>query len=289
MFRGLLMLAVALALVAAMAIPVAAESPTVPRDGDAGWFEGLGKNRQEELKKRYRVFKRLPKDKQEAVLKAGKEGKPILSEEQRKNLQKLRKLSHLQRVRLYTLAAELNAARMMRPEEFRRAMESDNRPEALRNLLADQRAQMFMRSLPPEKRRELMLKPEGERKEALRKLYQEESKARLAELEAIYPKVAELREAAKTDKEAKRQLKQMVGDLQTLVLLLQRLEPERRKQVMSELRDLSMDAAANEIRKALKDQWQEETKRNREDRREGRIQPDRNGLKPNDRRRPRDQ
>jgi hypothetical protein len=165
-------------------------------------------------------------------------------------------------------------------------MESDNRAEALRDLLADQRAMLYLRSLPEAERAQFMGMKPDERRKALRAKYEEESEARLSELETYYPRMAELRAAAETDKEARKQLKQMKADLKTLDLLLQRLEPERRKQVMSELRDLSMDAAANEIRKALKDQWQEENKRNKEerDRRGPRIQPDRNGTLPNDRR-----
>jgi hypothetical protein len=290
--RSLLLIMCALALVASLAIPAGAQETATT--ADAAWFSELGRNRQQELKKRYHALKRLPKEKQEAILKAAKEGKPILSDEQRKNLGKLRKLGYLQRVRLYTLAAELKAARTMRPVEFKRAMESENRAEALRHLLADQRAFLFMRTLPPEKRDELQAMPPRERQEAIRALYEEESKARMAELEGIYPRLNELREAAKTDKEAKRQFKQMLGDLKTLDLLLQRLEPERRRQVMTELRDLSMDEAANTIRKALKDQWQEETKRNKEERnkderKEGRNPPDRNGIRPaENRRKPRD-
>jgi hypothetical protein len=298
--RSLLLMVFALALVASLAVPAGAQSDsaktTSDRDAtkadDAAWFSGLGKHRQDELKKRHRALKRLPKEKQEAILKAAKDGKPILSEEQRKNLGKLRKLSYLQRVRLYTLAAELNAARNFRPAEFRKAMESDDRTTALRHLLAEQRATMFMRTLPEERRRELMRLPMDERKLAIKQVYEQESKERLAELETIYPRVNELREAAKTDKEARRQFKQLMGDIKTLDLLLLRLEPERRKQVMAELRDLSMDEAANTIRKALKDQWQEETKRNKEDRekdrKEGRNPPDRNGNRsPENRRRPR--
>lgn len=287
MSRVAFMMICTLGLVAVLAIPAAAQE--APPSEDAQWYAGLGKNRQEELKKRYRALKRLSKDKQQAILKAGKEGKPILSDDQRASLQKLRKLSHLQRVRLYTLAAELHAVRNFRPAEFKKAMESEDRAVALRDLLAEQRAMLYMRSLPDSERRELMaLAPEARRK-ALRAKYEEESKTRLTELEANYPRIAELRVAAETDKEARKQLKQMKADLKTLDLLLQRLEPERRKQVMSELRDLSMDAAANEIRKALKDQWQQETKRNKEqrekDRREGRPLPERNGARPNENRR----
>ena len=290
--RSLLLIVCGLALFASLAIPAGAQDTA--KSHDATWFNELGKNRQQELKKRYHALKRLPKEKQEAILKAGKDGKPILSDEQRKNLQKLRKLTYLQRVRLYTLAAELKAARTMRPVEFKKAMESDNRPEALRNLLADQRAMMYMRNLPPEKREELQAMPPRDRMEAIRKLYEEESKARLAELEGIYPRVNELRVAAEGgDKEAKRQLRQMMGDLKTLDLLMQRLEPGKRSELMAELRDLSIDEAANEIRKALKDQWQAEIKRSKEerekDRKEGRTPPDRNGLRhAENRRKPRD-
>jgi len=251
------------------------------------WFNGLGKNRQEELKKRFRAFKHLPNERQQQILQAARDGKPILTDKQRENLKKLKKLSFLERVRLYTTAAELNAlTHGPRGKEAREAFEKGDK-EVLRRMMMQQRMNMFSRNMLPEQKREFFsMTPE----ERLKKIV-EDRKTRIEELTGIYPRFAELREAAENgDKDARRELKHLVADLRTLDLLLQRLEPAKRAEIMAELKDLSIDDAANQLRKALQDQWKEERKRNPRDNNDAppRMVPDRNNRKP-DRRNPREQ
>ena len=81
------------------------------------WFNNLPESRKTELKKRLRALKRLPKDRQAALIKAAKEGRNVLTEQQRENIRKLGKMDYLQRVRLYTTAAELNVLRRTRGKD----------------------------------------------------------------------------------------------------------------------------------------------------------------------------
>ncbi|MCA8937389.1 MAG: hypothetical protein KDB68_14415 [Planctomycetes bacterium] len=299
----ILTLLIAFALVAGLSFtPAAAQDAAKPTTDSREaqlreWFNALPKHRQEELKQRLKTLKRLPKERREEMLQAAKEGRPILSDEQRKNLQKLRKLSYLERIRLYTTAAEIDALRRgPRAREFEQAMklEGPERMRELRGMMFEQRQMMFVRSLPADKRREIMNLPENERRQAVRKLFEEEGRTRLQQLEGFYPRLAELKEAAQGgDKEARKSLRQMYADLRTLDLLIQRLAPEKREQIMTELRDLSMEDAANAVRKALQDQWQAERKGRNPGRRNndrGTVQPERNAHRaPDQRRKPREQ
>lgn len=281
---------IALALVLSLSVMPAAAQQSDPAKAASDsreaslrdWFNGLGKARQEELKKRFRAFKHLPKERQQQILKAVKEGKPILTEQQRENLKKLKKLDYLERVRLYTLAAELQALRRGRPAEFKAAMESERPAVELQKLLLEQRVQMHLRSLTPAERAEFARLTPEQRRERM----QTEHKQRLEELQGFYPRFAELREAAaKGDKEARKELRQALADLRTLDQLLQRLEPAKRKEMLAELRDLSIDEAADKVRRALQDQWQKERKQPSRDRKDQpRIAPERNGKRGEDRR-----
>lgn len=302
-FTPVLSLFVALALVAGLAVTPAAaqgkasDAATAKPNGREAelqkWFSSLPKHRQIELKQRLKVLKRLPKDRREEILQAAKEGRPILTDEQRKNLQKLRKLSYLERIRLYTTAAEVEALRRgPRANEFKQAMqlEGSERVRALRGMMAEQRQSMYLRNMPDEKRREIMSLPEGERRHAIRELFEQESRGRMQRLEGFYPRLAELKEAARGgDKEARKELRVMFADLQTLDLLIQRLAPEKREQMMTELRELSMEEAADTVRRALQDQWQNE-KRSPDRRNNDRpaAMPDRGNQRAPDRRKPRD-
>lgn len=267
----------ALALLANLAVtPADAQSvsgsdATTPSADDAReaelreWFNSKPKHWQETFKHRLKMLKRLPKESREQMLQNAKDGKPILTPEQRRNLQRLRKMGYLQRIRLYTAAAEMQALRRgPRSDEFRQAMEleGNERTRKLHELMIEQRQGMFIRSLPVEKRQEIMRMPPDQRRQAVRKIFEEESKARLEQLEGFYPKIAELKEAAKKgDKDARKDLRRMLADLRTLDMLVQRLSPDKREQVMEEIRELNMEDGADQVRKALKDQWQDERKR----------------------------
>src|SRR5690606_26929855 len=162
------------------------------------------------------------------------------------------------------------------------AMESERPAVELQKLLLEQRVQMHLRSLTPAERAEFARLTPEQRRERM----QTEHKQRLEELQGFYPRFAELREAAaKGDKEARKELRQALADLRTLDQLLQRLEPVKRKEMLAELRDLSIDEAADKVRRALQDQWQKERKQPSRDRKDQpRIAPERNGKRGEDRR-----
>lgn len=278
-----------LMLVFALVAPVFAQS----REAELReWFNNLPESRQTELKNRLRALKRLPKEKQAELVKAAKEGRPVLTDAQRDNIRKLGKMDYLERVRLYTTAAELQVLRRTRGKEFDQAMqlEGHQRVKALRELLMEQRAGQFHRSLTDEQREALRGMTPDERRKAMRQWFKEESERRMEALEGFHPRIAELRKAAADgDKDAKRQLRRTIADLRTLDMLLQRLEPEARESVMSKISQLTIEQAADEVRKALQAQWQNEM-RNRpnrgprpEDR--GSMRPDRNGMPDRPRRR----
>lgn len=275
-----------------VAAPVFAQNTTSREAELRQWFNNLPESRKTELKNRLRALKRLPKERQQEVLKAAKEGRSVLTDEQRQNIRKLGKMDYLERVRLYTTAAELQLLRRTRGKEFDEAMKlkGHDRVKALRGLMMEQRMMHFMRNLPIEQREALRgLKP-VERQKAMRQWFKEESERRMEALEGFHPRIAELRQAAADgDKDAKRQLRRTIADLRTLDMLLQRLEPEVRESVMSKIRDLTIERAADEVRKALQAQWQNEM-RNRPGRKprpeeRGSMRPDRNGMPDRPRRR----
>ena len=285
--RHIFLVAVAGAVLLSLALPASAQES---REAELrAWFDGLPRHRQNELQKRYRALKQLPRERQDEMLKAAREGRPILTEQQRAKLREMRKLSYLERVRLYTAATELQALRRTRNDEVRVVMELEpaERNERLREMLQNQRLMLFLRGMPVAERAELMRKPPAERDEVIRSLYEADSRARLEQLEGFHPRVAELREAARTgDRDARRQLRSLTTDLKTLDQLVQRLEPERRAQVMKDLRELGIDASAEAVRKALHSQWQDEMKRQRPNRQRPEFKPgERNGNRPPQRRR----
>ena len=274
-------------LVLVLALLVAA--PLVAQDRAAElreWFNELPESRKTELKNRLRALKRLPKERQQQVLKAAKEGRPVLTDQQRQNIRKLGKMDYLERVRLYTTAAELQMLRRMRGKDFEDAMqlEGHERLKKLRELMHEQRAMQFMRNLPDEAREALRGMTVEERRKAMRKMFKEESERRMEALESFHPRIAELREAASNgDKDAKRQLRRTIADLRTLDMLLQRLKPETRESVMNTIRDLTIEQAADEVRKALHKQWQNEMRSGTRGRKpgpdgRGSMRPDRNAM-----------
>ncbi|MBZ0136070.1 MAG: hypothetical protein K8I27_06835 [Planctomycetes bacterium] len=256
------------------------------------WFNKLPESRQNELKNRLRALKRLPKERQAEVLKAAREGRPVLTDAQRDNIRKLGKMDYLERVRLYTTAAELQVLRRTRGKEFDDAMqlEGHERVKALREMLHEQRMMHHMRNMPDEQREALRGMSPVERQKAMRQWFKEDSERRMEALEGFHPRIAELRQAAADgDKDAKRQLRRTIADLRTLDMLLQRLEPEARESVMSKISELTIEQAADEVRRALQKQWQNEM-RNRPNRgprpeERGSMRPDRNGIPDRPRRR----
>lgn len=280
-------LALLLLAVAALNPAVAFAQPAPATDARAqelqAWFEGLTPQRKELLKRRLKALRRLPKDKQADLLKAAREGRPLLSEAQRANLRRLKDMPYLERVRLYTLARELEMLRKNAPVAFKRALESPERERALGEMLLMQRAQML---LTPEERASLPNMKGPERMRLLRERYEQNGRESLEELAFLEPRLADLRKAAAGgDDDARRELRRAVSDLATLNMLLQRLDKERRERVMAELKELGLDRAMEKavdaVRKELRAQWNEAEKRPPRDDRPGEVRPgDRKALPP---------
>lgn len=248
------------------------------------WFEAQSPQRQELLKRRLRVIKRLPKDKQADLLKAVSEGRPLLNEKQRENLERVRKMPYLERVRLYTVSRELEMARKSNPVAYKRALEAPNRDRALSDMLAVHRAQMLLS--PEERERVKTMRPE-ERMRFVRERMEVNGRERLERISFLDPRIVELRKAAQAGDEAARaELRQAMADLGTLDMLLQRLEPARQQKAMEELRGLGLEKAVDLVRRELKAQWNEqERKRPERDRPgpEGALRPaDHRALPPRD-------
>lgn len=257
------------------------------------WFESQSKPRQELLKRRLRALKTLPKHKRDEYLKAAREGRPVLNDAQRDNLAKLRKLSYLERVRLFTLASEIEQARRANGREFTEAekLEGKERAQAIVRILQRQRAAMFLRNLSPEQHERLRNLPPEQRLEEARKLMAEQRRESLEALAEIHPRVAELKVAAEsTDKEiraeARKELRQVMRELGTLDQLLQRLDNAQREEVMATLKEVGLEKGVEEVRKALRDQWTDSSRKRRPGGEGPVIQPDRPFRGPDNRQRP---
>lgn len=265
--------------------PAVAQAAPGPDDARATelrkWFEAQTPQRQDLLKRRLRVIKRLPKEKQAEMLQAAAEGKPLLSEKQRENLDKVRKLPYLQRVRLYTVSRELDMARRGNPVAFKRASERPDRARALGEMLLIQRGQM---ALTPADREQMKgMKPE-ERMRFVREKLEQTGRDRMERITFLDPRIADLRKAAAGgDETARAELREALADLGTLDMLMQRLSPERQQKVMDELRGLGLEKAVEVVRKELKNHWSEMEKK-----RPGKEERDRPGhegsMRPGDRR-----
>jgi len=261
---------------AAQAVPEDARSVELRK-----WFEAQTPQRQDLLKRRLRVIKRLPKDKQAEVLKAVSEGKPMLSEKQRENLETVRKLPYLERVRLYTVSRELDMVRRSNPVGFKRAQERPDRAKALSELLLVHRGQM---ALSPQDREHMKTLRADERMRFMREKLEQNGRERLERITFLDPRILDLRKAAAGgDQAARAELREAMADLGTLDMLMQRLTPDRQQKVMEELRGLGLEKAVDLVRKELKGQWSEMDKKrpNKEER--DRPGPD-SGFRPGDRR-----
>ncbi|MBE7490916.1 MAG: hypothetical protein HS108_03995 [Planctomycetes bacterium] len=260
--------------------PVAAQTPPAEDARTAElrrWFDSLTPQRQELLKRRLKVLKRLPREAQTELLKNVAEGRPMLTDKQRENLEQVRKLPYLERVRLYTVSRELDMLRRANPAAFKRANERPDRARALYEMLLIQRGQMAL--TPEERERAKTMRPE-ERMRLVRERLAEDGRERLERISFLDPRVADLRRAAAAgDETARAELRQAMADLGTLDMLLQRLSPERRQKTLEELRGLGLEKAVELVRRELRSQWNEQ-ERKRPDRE--RPLPD-NGARPAER------
>lgn len=244
------------------------------------WFESQTPQRQELLKRRLRAIKRLPKDTQAALIRNVADGKAMLTEKQRENLEQVRRMPYLQRVRLYTVSRELDMLRRANPAAFKRANERPDRARALSEMLLVHRAQM---ALTPAEREQIKgLKPD-ERMRFMRDKLAQNGRERMERITFLEPRIADLRKAAAAgDEAARNELREAMADLGTLDMLLQRLTPDRQQKVMEELRGLGLEKAVETVRKELKNQWSEQEKKRPRDEKD-RPGPD-NGMRPAERR-----
>lgn len=270
----------ALALIIALFVAVPCMAQSAPEADLRQWYEAQTPQKQEMLRRRLRALRAMKPPARERVLKLAAEGKPILSDEQRENLRKLRELPYLQRVRLYTLARELEMVRRNMPRPYEHAMQSPERDRLLLGLIVQQRTMM---SLTPEDRRRMReLRPPEKQKflEARRENAEKDARSRIAELEHLHPRLPGLRQAAPADPQARRELRQAMHDLGTLDMLLQRLGLERREKVQAEIKGMTLERAAQRVQRELNAHWQqqrgEREKRPRDDVRPG----ERKGLPP---------
>lgn len=263
-FKGGLIALVALALIASLAVvPGFAQEDAPGGDHESElrtWWEGLPDHRKRELLHRRRALKRLPLEQRRELVQRAREGRPVLTEIQRERLERLRAMPPVKRLRLYTLAAELTALRRANPRGLQDAMGKTGREraQALRGLLARHRMMLFMRSLPRDEQRRVreMRPPERMR------YWAEKKKEVMETLVGYHPRVRELGQMARRgDEQARREFREMSGDLLTLSLLIQRLSPDLQRKTLDEIRNLSIEKSADVVRRALHDQWKNETRR----------------------------
>lgn len=286
-------------LIAVMALPLLAQEVPGDEAGLRQWYQSLPKEQKERLRHRQRVFKRLDKDRQQQAMADAKAGKPILTPAEHENLEQLRTMGYLQRVRLLTLASELQMLKRTGGPEFKRAMELEGAEQvkALHQMLVRRRALAFLRTLPDSEQQRLAGLPPMERQREAMKLYEEHNRARRAALEEAFPHVRDLKQKARAgDQQAREELRRVMADVWTLDMMLQRLNAEARERVMGQLPNLSIEKAADLLRKELKEQWQNEMREHKRNNkplpRDGGIGPvNRNGMPGEDRKRkgPRDQ
>lgn len=267
-------------LIALLALPLLAQEVPTDEAGLRQWYQSLPKEQKERLRHRQRVFKRLDKDRQQQAMADAKAGKPILTTAERENLEQLRTMGYLQRARLMTLANELQMLKRTGGPEFKRAMdlEGAERVKALHQMLVRRRALAFLRTLPDTEQQRLAGLPPMERQREAMKLYEEHNRKRRAALEEAFPHVKELKQKARAgDQQAREELRRVMADVWTLDMMLQRLNTEARDRVMAQLPNLSIEKAADLLRKELKEQWQNEM---REHKRNNKPQPRDGGFGP---------
>jgi hypothetical protein len=251
--------------------PASLFAQEAPRDEAAlrEWFESLPPERRNRLRHRQRVFKRLSKERQSEVLASARSGKPIFSAEENANLEKLRLMGDLQRLRLFTLANELQQLRRNPDPRVEKALRERNTRE-LYMRLRERRARAFRETLPAEKRDELAKSPQPQR--ALMRLYDQETAARRERLIEMFPGIKETRDKARAgDAKARAELRRNLADLWTLDMMLQRLHPQARERVLGELANRPVEDAGRQLRDELRKQWQ----RDRRERPPGRERPGR--------------
>jgi hypothetical protein len=230
------------------------------------WFEALPAERQMQLRARARAVQRLPRERQREILESES---PALEEPEVQNLERMRGIRYLHRVRLNSLRHELSMLRRFDNQGFQEAMEleGEERARALHRLLQRQRAAHFQRALTPEQRDELEALDDAQRVERLREMFREARTERRQKLIEAFPELKELREAAREgDDDAAEELRERLSDVLGLDFLTFRLSEEARDRVFEAARDEGMDAAVQLAREELRQQWQQEMRRMRQNR-----------------------
>lgn len=247
----------ALLLVLLMTVPsvvlAQTEQPT-DRDANREWFQNLPEGRRKLLMRRLRVYRSLPKEMRQKIRERVKQDKPALTDSERKAMASLSRVSYLQRVRLATIASELDGIKRFRKDAYRKAMNAPavERPRALMRLIHEQRLMFYARMLPKERHDELRPLAPDERIKKLTQWYRDDREARVEALAKMHPRIKDLRaNAANGDDSAKRELKHIQRDLIVLDRLLSRLPSDRREAVMAKLQNIDTKEAGRVLRKEL--------------------------------------
>jgi hypothetical protein len=194
-------------------------------------------------------------------------------------------------MRLLALSHELRLLRRLHGPEVEAAMqlEGPERAQRMRELLRRHRAREYMRHLPEEQRQRLQSLPAPERNREMTRQYMQEIRERREALLESFPQISELRARARDgDEDARAELRRAMGDIRTLDMMLQRLQPRARERV--QLAELTIEEAFEALRHELRRQAMREA-RERPHRRgppgpnqEGRRHED--NIRPSEERRP---
>jgi hypothetical protein len=265
-----------LCLLALLASPVFAQGPDTPvsSDGSAAeadpeaaelrdWFNALPPERRMQLMNRMRAVRRMPPEERREVIE---DRRPVLSERERDNMQRLERMPYLQRVQYNGLSHELNMLRRFDEQGFNEAnqLSGEERARAIHHLLQRQRAMHFQRALTPEQRAELEQLQGPERMRRLREMFREAAKERRERLVELVPGLDDLRRRAREgDAEAREEWRRTMSNLLALDFLTMRLQPEARDRVFESARNDGFEAATELARKLLREQWNSDMHRER--------------------------
>lgn len=282
-------------LIAAAFLMLVQSLPAQPEPQDEAalraWFQSLPAERRARLMHRQRVYNRMPPQRKLEVLDAARAGKPILTEQERETMRRVREMRGPERMRLLALSHELRLLRRMHGPEVEAALqlEGPERAQRIRELLRRHRAREYVRQLPDEQRQRLQSLPAPERNREMTRQFVQESRERREALIESFPQISELRARAREGDEAARtELRRALGDIRTLDMMLQRLQPQARERV--HLADLSIEEAFETLRQELRRQAMREARERPH--RQGPRGPNPQGprhednLRPGDERRP---
>lgn len=212
------------------------------------WWEGLNPSRREELSRRLKAFKALSPEQQEQARKNLAARRRAFTDELVKNIEKLGRMSFLQRARLHMALFELEMLSRREPAEFKRisALPQKERAKAFSERIVQARQMRFLWAMPKEQREELIRLPQAERRQRVAALARKAWEERTAPLAAAHPRLADVKaNAERGDAAAQRELKQIWRDIDTLDMLIESIEPERRADMRKRVAEAIAKAGAD--------------------------------------------